>query len=574
MEDNNNMLVFDQPIGQSSYIKVIGVGGGGCNAVNHMCRQGINGVDFIVCNTDIKSLNASPVPNKIVLSNLGLGAGNKPEKAQRAAEQQADEIREMLVNNTNMLFITAGMGGGTGTGAAPVIAKIAKGIELQDEDTKHILVVAVVTTPFSWEGPRRLRQAEEGINVLRETVDSMIVINNDKIRSLGGNLALTEGFVHANNVLFEATKGISDIITGYGIVNRDFQDVNTVMEGSGRALMGTGTGKGEDRAKSAVIAASTSSLLNDSNISGAQDMLLYFYFNPEHVITMDEMEDVTTYLRSICNNDDVNIIWGAGYDESLDDELHIILIATGIDSQLKAVEPKAYVKSQGTEFINTVEDLSSQLPVDLEPARVETKAETPVETAAPVSGGHRWDLYGDEMPAAAAETPAAVKETVAEPVLDKTAEFEPVLINEPVLRTALEQNPVDDARTTVMDVFAEPQKTEQKDFFAAAPKPTPVSSFVPPMPEPVASQPIRHEEPKSIDIATVTNRADRVKHLYELLHNHPNGPQMVENMTTAQLTDDVVYQTPPSSQSEAPQTKVSADGTVMQVNSFLFNVAD
>ena len=571
MEDNNNMLVFDQPIGQSSYIKVIGVGGGGCNAVNHMCRQGINGVDFIVCNTDIKALNASPVPNKIVLGKLGLGAGNKPEKARMAAEQHADEIREMLSNNTNMLFITAGMGGGTGTGAAPVIAKIAKDIELQDEDTKHILVVAVVTTPFWWEGPVRLRQAEEGIKVLRDTVDSMIVINNDKIRSLGGNMALTEGFVHANNVLLEATKGISDIITGYGIVNRDFQDVNTVMEGSGRALMGTGLGKGEDRAKTAVVAASTSSLLNDSDISGAQNMLLYFYFNPEHVITMDEMEEVTTYLRSICSNDEVNIIWGAGYDETLEDELHIILIATGIDAsrQQNAIETRSFAKSQEMEMIDTVEDVSQSLPEDLVPTFVTPKEEPVMETPAPVSGGHRYNLYDDEVTAAPAE---------AAPVAEKVVESEPVAIDEPMLRTALEQDPVADTKQQVMDLFSMPSTPEPRAKevvetpVMAKPAPASVSTYVPQVKEtPVAT---RREGPSSVDDATVYSRADRVKHLYELLHNHPNGPQIVEEMTTEQLSDDVVYQTPHSSQSEAPQTKVGANGDVTQVNNFLYNNAD
>ena len=572
MEDNNNMLVFDQPIGQSSYIKVIGVGGGGCNAVNHMCRQGINGVDFIVCNTDIKALNASPVSNKIVLGKLGLGAGNKPERAQRAAEQQADEIREMLVNNTNMLFITAGMGGGTGTGAAPVIAKIAKGIELQDEDTKHILVVAVVTTPFSWEGPGRLRQAEGGIKVLRDTVDSMIVINNDKIRSLGGNMILTEGFVQANNVLFEAVKGISDIITGYGIVNRDFQDVNTVMEGSGRALMGTGTGKGEDRAKAAVVAASSSSLLNDSDIAGAQNMLLYFYFNPEHVITMDEMEEVTSYLRSISRNDDVNIIWGAGYDESLGDELHIILVATGIEAKARETEKPVMIEVKEPVVLDEPRKQDSfqdnVLPGSLEP--VSLKEKEVVEAAPePVSGGHRWNLYEDD-PAPAVATAAAAEKVVVEPMEEAVLEMEPVLVNEPVLRTALEQNPVADTKQVVMDLFTAPAAPETKEVFAATPKPEPINSFTMPVSEPVVHQ----EEPKSADISLVTNRADRVKHLYELLHNHPNGPQMVENLTTEQLSDDVVFQTPPSSQREAPQTKVGANGSVTQVNSYLFNAVD
>lgn len=562
MNENDNMLEFDNPICQSSNIKVIGVGGGGCNAVNHMCRQGINGVDFIVCNTDIKALNASPVTNKIVLGNLG--AGNKPERAQRAAERQADEIREKLSGSTKMLYITAGMGGGTGTGAAPVIAKIAKSIELDDEDTKHILVVAVVTTPFTWEGPVRLRQAEMGINELRQTVDSMIVINNDKIRSLGGNMLLTEGFVQANNVLFEAVKGISDIITGYGIVNRDFQDINTVMEGSGRALMGSGFGKGEDRAKDAVVAASTSSLLNDSDITGAHNMLLYFYFNQEHVITMDEMEEVTHYLRSISRNDDANIIWGAGYDDTLDDELHIILIATSIDAGRKTTElPRT--TSMEDSFGNVANPVVSTLPTSLEP-KMSSVEESAVAPAAPVRKVRSLDDDPVAEPVSVAEKQEVEKIEV--PVIDnqqsagepyRQKELVSETVQQPVQQPVLElfQEPVSEPLAT----FSEPVKETVMDVN--------ISQFIEP-----ASSSSRGNEPKSMDVTMVTNRADRVKHLYELLHNRPDGPQIVENLTTEQLSSEAVFETPHSSVSDVPQTRVTPDGRIEKNNNFLFQYAD
>ena len=237
MED---MIKFEMPKNQSSIIKVLGVGGGGSNAVNHMHHQGITGVDFIVCNTDAQALDMSPVPNKIALGEKGLGAGCVPRIAEKAALDKADEIRKILSNNTEMLFITAGMGGGTGTGAAPVIARIAKEIELEDEEVNKILVVAIVTLPFSFEGRKRKQQAERGIEELRKYADAVLIISNDKLRELYGNLGLLEGFKIADNVLLTAAKGIAEIITVKAYVNIDFKDVNTVMKNSGVAIMGTG----------------------------------------------------------------------------------------------------------------------------------------------------------------------------------------------------------------------------------------------------------------------------------------------------------------------------------------------
>lgn len=308
-------------------IKVIGVGGGGGNAVNHMYRQGIHGVEFIVCNTDAKALETSPVPNKIVLGTLG--AGNVPERAKQLAKAHENEIRDAISDDTQMLFITAGMGGGTGTGAAPVIAEIAKKIELDDEMVKHILVVAIVTEPFSFEGKKRRQQAEDGIMELKKYVDAILVINNDNLRTLGGNLSLKQAFSQADDVLLTAAKGIAEIITVSAYVNIDFRDVNTVMEGSGTALMGAGEGTGENRARQAIEKATTSVLLNDNDIRGAQNILLYFSCSPNHQITMDELGEVTDYLTELTGSDETNVIWGIGDDEELNEELHITLIATG-----------------------------------------------------------------------------------------------------------------------------------------------------------------------------------------------------------------------------------------------------
>jgi len=321
------MLKVDLPKNQSSIIKVIGVGGGGSNAVNYMYNQGINGVDFIICNTDAQALDASPIPIKVQLGR-GLGAGNVPLVAKIAAEEKADEIKALLEKNTQMLFITAGMGGGTGTGAAPVIAAIAKEIELSDDLENKILTVAIVTLPFSFEGRKRILQAEEGIKELRKYVDAILIINNDKLREFG-DLPLGKAFEKADNILTTAAKGIAEIITVKAFVNIDFRDVNTVMKKSGVALMGSGIAEGENRAYNAIEMAINSPLLNDNNIKGAQNILLYFA-SGNCEATMDEITEITDFILNEAGQD-VDIIWGAGTDASLGDKLSITLVATGFD---------------------------------------------------------------------------------------------------------------------------------------------------------------------------------------------------------------------------------------------------
>ncbi|MFO8129126.1 MAG: cell division protein FtsZ [Bacteroidales bacterium] len=326
MEDD---FVFVSPKNQSSIIKVIGVGGGGSNAVNHMYKQGITGVDFIVCNTDQQALEMSPVPNKIHLGKKGLGAGSIPLVGKKGAEEKADEIRDLMGHNTEMLFITAGMGGGTGTGAAPVIARLAKEIDLPDEDVPKILTVAIVTIPFAFEGRKRKTQATEGINELRKYCDAVLIISNDKLRQLFGDLPLSKAFAKADNVLLTAAKGIAEIITEKAYVNIDFKDVNTVMRNSGVAIMGTGIAEGENRARKAIDMALTSPLLNDNEINGTDNILLYLSSGAKE-LSMDEITDITEYIIEKAGSE-VEIIWGAGQDESLEDSIAVTVVATGFD---------------------------------------------------------------------------------------------------------------------------------------------------------------------------------------------------------------------------------------------------
>ncbi len=318
-------MEFDLPKGTTSIIKVIGVGGGGSNAVNHMFDQEIKGVDFIVCNTDRQALDISPVPYKIQLGpslTEGRGAGAIPEIGRNAAVENIDDIRALLSSGTKMVFVTAGMGGGTGTGAAPVIAQVAKEL--------NILTVGIVTVPFAFEGRRRRQQAEEGLDVMRQCVDTLLVINNERLREVGGNMSLAQAFAMADNVLATAAKGIADVITTTGAINVDFNDVNTVMRDSGVAIMGSSTAEGENRAITAVQEALSSPLLNDNNIEGAKYILLNITYGDIEV-TMDEIGDITDYIQDEAGST-ADVIWGHGYDPSLGNKLSVTLVATGFHS--------------------------------------------------------------------------------------------------------------------------------------------------------------------------------------------------------------------------------------------------
>lgn len=316
---------FELPVNKSSIIKVLGVGGGGSNAVNHMFKQGIKDVDFIVCNTDAQALANSPVPIKIQLGaslTQGGGAGNKPIIGRQSAIESLDNLSEILAVNTRMLFITAGMGGGTGTGAAPVIAKAAKEL--------GILTVAIVTIPFKNEGPRRVNQALEGIAELEKNVDSLLVINNEKIRQIYGDLKLSEAFSRADDVLAVAAKGIAEIITVHGFINVDFADVQTVMTNSGVAILGTGMAEGEGRAIEAIKQALNSPLLNDTDIKGAKNILLNIISGSEEV-TMDEIGQIIDYVKD-CSGINADLIWGNGTDAGLGEQISVTVIATGFNA--------------------------------------------------------------------------------------------------------------------------------------------------------------------------------------------------------------------------------------------------
>ena len=319
-----NNISFDLPKNQSNVIKVIGVGGGGSNAVNHMFLQGIDGVDFVICNTDAQALQNSPIPTKIQLGvslTEGLGAGANPEVGEEAAMENIQEIREMLATHSKMVFITVGMGGGTGTGAAPVIAKVARELDL--------LTIGIVTTPFSFEGKMRNEQAQKGIDKLRQYVDSLVVINNNKLREVYGNLGFKAGFSKADEVLSTASRGIAEVITHHYTQNIDLKDAKTVLSNSGTAIMGSASATGVNRSEEAITKALDSPLLNDNKITGAKNVLLLIVSGAEE-ITIDEIGEINDYIQAEAKSN-VNIIMGVGEDETLGDAISVTVIATGFN---------------------------------------------------------------------------------------------------------------------------------------------------------------------------------------------------------------------------------------------------
>ncbi|MFE3870066.1 cell division protein FtsZ [Flavobacterium sp. ZS1P70] len=338
-------ISFDLPKNQSNVIKVIGVGGGGSNAINHMFKQGIKGVDFIVCNTDSQALQSSSVPNKIQLGvhlTEGLGAGANPDVGQQSAIESIAEIEKMLDRNTKMVFITAGMGGGTGTGAAPVIAQLAK--------ERDILTVGIVTLPFLFEGKVRQEQALIGIDKLRKQVDSLIVINNNKLREVYGNLGFKAGFSKADEVLATASRGIAEVITHHYTQNIDLRDAKTVLYNSGTAIMGSSVSSGENRAKEAIVAALDSPLLNDNKITGAKNVLLLIVSGTNE-ITIDEIGEINDHIQIEAGHN-ANIIMGVGEDESLGDAIAVTIIATGFDIE----QQNEIVNTEPKKIIHTLED--------------------------------------------------------------------------------------------------------------------------------------------------------------------------------------------------------------------------
>lgn len=414
-------MIFEMLKDKSSIIKVIGVGGGGGNAVNHMYNQGIVGVDFIICNTDSQALELSPIPNKVQLGSSlteGRGAGSMPAVGMNSAIESIDDVKDLLGSHTKMVFITAGMGGGTGTGASPIICQAAKEL--------GILTVGIVTTPFNFEGKRRKQQADEGLAALKEHVDTLLVISNDKLRQMYGNLTLSSAFAEADNILATAAKGIAEIITVPGYINVDFEDVKTVMQNSGVAIMGSASSEGEGRAYKAVQAALNSPLLNDNDIEGARYILLNITSGSQEVL-MDEVSEITDYIQNQAGLT-ADIIWGNCHDESLGNKISVTLIATGFQTKTDRIEKMGSVIERTVPLtINNQSDIVEAVAVPSPVAApISPVMEVPVYEApiapvfeAPVMEVPVYEAPVLEMPVAPVfEAPVAPEEISYTPTAD------------------------------------------------------------------------------------------------------------------------------------------------------------
>jgi len=458
------MIHFDLPKEQSSIIKVIGVGGGGSNAVNHMYSQNIEGVNFIICNTDAQAIAQSKVPNKIQLGphlTQGLGAGANPNIGRQATEESLEEIKRILEVNTKMAFITAGMGGGTGTGGAPIVAKVCKDLD--------ILTVGIVTTPFAYEGKKRLAQAEEGITLLKSHVDTLLVISNDKLRHQFGNLKMKEAFSKADNVLATAAKCITDVINSTGQINVDFADVCTVMKNGGVAILGSATGEGENRAQEAIENALNSPLLNDNEIQGARWILININScEGEHEFTMDEVEIIQNYLLSRAG-EGTDVILGLGYDNTLGASIGITLIATGFEHK----DP--FAKTINKEDEQKKED---KIVMSLEmPAKEDKKAQAVAPIEAPVVIPVKEETSVVELPKEEITAPEKIIMHLATPDMPEA--------KEPVITTGTTSV---DMKASTPEKQAEPVSATAPVFFeiSSAADQIPVTAFdIPETPLPI-----------------------------------------------------------------------------------------
>jgi len=460
--DSFDNITFDLPKNKSNVIKVIGVGGGGSNALNYMYQQGINGVDFMVCNTDAQALENSPVPNKIQLGvslTEGLGAGADPEVGAQSAIESLDQIADALSVNTKMVFITAGMGGGTGTGAAPVIAKLAQEL--------GILTVGIVTMPFQFEGKTRNEQAQQGLNNLRKHIDSLVVINNNKLREVYGDLGFKQGFAKADEVLAKASRGIAEVITNHYTQNIDLRDAKTVLANSGTAIMGSGTASGSQRAHEAIVQALDSPLLNDNKILGAKNVLLLIVSGSDEV-TIDEISAINEFIQKEAGNN-TNIIMGIGEDETLDNAISVTIIATGFapDMQQEIVhaDPQKIIHSLDDDDQKVTHDLSvGQIPLfepEVVPAHPIQEEVQPLE-----------------------ETPVSDHVPTTETIRAIETSFETVHASEEVVKTPMNSFTIHDITPSVNDievidaevVVPEAQPTSPLDEPLKAPQKTPQES--------------------------------------------------------------------------------------------------
>ncbi len=505
--------IFDIPKDTNSIIKVIGVGGGGSNAVNFMFNQGIKGVDFVVCNTDRQALDISPVPYKIQLGKTlteGRGAGMLPEVGMNAAFENIEDLREILSKNTKMVFVTAGMGGGTGTGAAPVIAQVAKEL--------GILTVGIVTLPFDFEGKKRRLQADEGLERLRQNVDTLLVINNEKLRTIGKSLTLTEAFQKADNILTVAAKGIAEVIADTGVINVDFNDVNTVLRNSGRALMGSAVASGEGRDLEAVKAAMNSPLLNDHDIHGAKYVLLNITYGDKEVL-MDEIMNITDFIQEAAG-ESAEVIWGHGHDSTLGDNLSITLVATGFSSpeepnyvlperkviDLDEEQKKEITVPMSSPFeSNTMTETLNKDPYlkpveDVEPVQA-TRSEEVTESTSPevsaVNHEVKFDLFDDES-LEDTNTLAPSLEWEVQPTVQPTFDFS----SEPVASVTPVHEPVNTVEPGVI-------RHQLDDETEEAPKNYRIQSTV--LPEEIA----RRNEERAFKIQEITSRIQNAESIAE-----------------------------------------------------------
>lgn len=558
MEMEFDLPKHDKPQAQS-IIKVIGVGGGGSNAVNHMYLQGIAGVDFIVCNTDCQALDISPVPFKIQLGpNLteGRGAGMIPEVGMNAAMENIQEIRELLSKDTKMVFVTAGMGGGTGTGAAPVIAQVARDL--------GILTVGIVTVPFNFEGRKRRQQAEEGLERMRQNVDTLLIINNEKLREFGRNMSLSEAFSHADDVLTVAAKGIAEVISVTGSINVDFNDVNTVMRNSGHAIMGSAIASGKDRAIQAVQAALSSPLLNDDNISGARYVLLNISYGDQEVM-MDEITEITDYIQEAAGST-ADVIWGHAKDASLADQLSITIIATGFSSS----SVSTYAQAPERTVVVLEEEQKQEIVAPLS---------SPFEriTTAPIAEVTNEPFMKEVQAEVTPSAPIFTPTPVAEPT--KTT-FN--LYDEPAIEPVAEVEPAQTQAAMTWDVF----DVQTEATPAAASYIEPVQAFeeapvVKHILEDEAIQKVNLEEPKRTlspeeQMRKVQERVARIQEFTSKL-KRPEGIIEFENEPAFVRRNIALQQTQPSATEQVSRFGIAPDANGnagIRNNSFLHDNVD
>ncbi|HJN64260.1 MAG: cell division protein FtsZ [Flavobacteriales bacterium] len=555
MNEKENVFEFNLPKNRSSIIKVIGVGGGGGNAINYMYENGIEGVDFVVCNTDSQALDASPVPTKIQLGaelTEGLGAGSNPETGRKAAEESIDKVTELLDANTKMLFITAGMGGGTGTGAAPIIAEVAK--------EKGILTVGVVTIPFSTEGGNRHKYAMQGLKELRKNVDTLLVINNDKLIEIYGNLTFTQAFAKANEVLNTATKGIAEVISQHLLVNIDLNDARRVLENSGTAVMGQATASGENRAIEAVKGALDSPLLNDNNIKGAKQVLLKIVTGGgEEEIRMMELSDIKQKIQEAAGCE-VNIIEGIGIDPELNGEVCVTVIATGFN--VKVIKDDVIVTLDGEKNIDDVLSQEKEEVQEVISAKTEDK------------GQHT--IFDNE-------TELEMEETLNDPELEIEAIEKEVEIE--IEEQELEQTEEKELSAEI-DLDLEPQ-TVVIDLDDEVELP---GELIPTLKQEdaieeveleIKEEAINDEETPPVNLETLTNksreREDRLKNISMKLRT-PSGLTALEDEPAYKRDNVELEETPHSSESEVSKYTLSEgednETEIKPNNSFLHDNVD